>query len=241
MGYFNNFPFAYYKFGNNTTFDLFQDLTPYVDIIDQFKDQVGAYRTVTILEGDRPDVLSEKLYNNPNLYWTFFLLNDKLRESGWPLTNIELTNIAQRDYPNTTLITRDEIFNSFDVGQTVIGVLSGATGVVLRKRVDFGQIIIETSDTFIQDEIIYTVNGGGATESATLTSVVEEYNATHHYENEDGEYVDVDPFDPDPALLTQVTFLDRYLASNEDLRDIKVFNNNVISQVNKAFQKILRT
>lgn len=240
MGYFNNFPFAYYKFGNNTTFDLFQDLTPYVDIIDQFKDQVGAYRTVTILEGDRPDVLSEKLYNNHNLYWTFFLLNDKLRESGWPLTNRELVEIAKRDYPNTTLVTDEEIFSLFDVGQTVTGSTSGASGTVLRKRVDFGQIIVETSDTFNSTEIITSTNGDGTFESVTLTSVSEEYNATHHYEDENGNYVDVNPFDPDPSLLTQITYTDRYLAVNEDLKDIKVFNNNVISQVNKAFQKILR-
>ena len=87
--YFSNFKPVYYRFGDNEPYSIFQNLTQYVDLIDQLKANNNFYQDYTIIAGERPDVTSFKLYGSPEYYWTFFLLNDKLRESGWPILRQE--------------------------------------------------------------------------------------------------------------------------------------------------------
>ena len=90
--YFQNFPTVAYKFGDNEAPVLFNNLSAYVDIVDQIKDNVAFYNKYTIQAGDRPDTLSYKLYDTVDYYWTFFLMNDHLRISGCLyLTMISLT------------------------------------------------------------------------------------------------------------------------------------------------------
>ena len=61
------------------------------------------YQDYVIQNAERPEQLSYKLYRNPNYYWTFYLLNDHLRQGGWPLRNNEVYLKAQEYYPNTVL------------------------------------------------------------------------------------------------------------------------------------------
>ena len=79
MSFFSNFPIVNYKFGNEVSDTIFQNLTVYVDLIDQIIDNASLYTKYTIQDGERPDSLSYKLYDTVDHYWTFYLLNKKLR------------------------------------------------------------------------------------------------------------------------------------------------------------------
>lgn len=72
MSYFSTFPRVPYYFGDEITPSSIQNLSAYTDVVDKLKDAAGSYIKYTILEGDRPDNVSQKLYNNDNFYWTFF-------------------------------------------------------------------------------------------------------------------------------------------------------------------------
>lgn len=240
MSYFKGFPSTLYLFGNEDHITSFPNIGLYVDVIDQIKDNASFYNYYTIKEGDRPDNVSQNLYNTPDLYWTFFLLNDNIREQGWPLTNRQIVEKAQKDYPYVVLNTTDQIATFFDVGQTVTGISSGATGVVVNKRLDFGQIIVDTEDTFSQTEIISSTNNAGVLELATITSAVDQYNAINHYEDDDGNWTDVDPFTGNSGLLLPVTNLEYYISQNDSLKEIKVFKPQSISNINRSFKKSLR-
>lgn len=238
MSYFKSFPSVLYQFGNEQQVTSFRNLGVYVDIIDQIKDRTSFYRTYTIKDGDRPDNVSQQLYNTPDLYWTLFLMNDHIREQGWPLTNREIDKKAETDYPYVTLTTTANIATAFDIGQTVEGLSSGATATVIDKRLDFGQIIVD-NDSFLSGEIISSVGDDG-TETATLSGVVVQYNSIHHYEDADGNYVDVDPFTGVVGNNLAVTFKEYYVAQNELLKEIKVIKPEAISNVNRSFKKSLR-
>ena len=56
--YFENFPTVSYQFGVKLPAVAYQNLTAYVDIIDQIKDNIAFYRNYYIQEGDRPDPVS---------------------------------------------------------------------------------------------------------------------------------------------------------------------------------------
>ena len=98
--YFNNFPKVDYRFGDQSTTNVFQHLGTYVDVIDQVKDYSVYYQTFNIRNGERPEQLSYSLYRDTDYYWTFYLLNDHIRESGWPIRDADVYAKAQKYYPN---------------------------------------------------------------------------------------------------------------------------------------------
>lgn len=240
MSYFNNFPNILYKFGNEQTENVFQDVSAYVEIIDEIKDNLDFYLFYSILEGERPDTLSQKLYDTPSLHWTFFLMNDNIRSAGWPLSQLEIEQLVQKQLPNVVITTRDELTGKFEPGQTITGLGSGATGTILKRRLDFGQLIISTDNTFIPGELI-TSTVGGVTQSAVLSSGnINQYNSIHHWENDSGDYVDVDPAVGTSSIYTPITFHEKYISENDDLRTIRVIKPGVINSVFRAFTESLR-
>ena len=101
--YFKNFPLTDYNFGLNIPSVRFQNLSAYVDVIDQIKDNLSFYTYHNIQEGDRPDQVSQQLYGSTDFYWTFFLLNSTLREQGWPLSYDTLLKLINKQFPNTVV------------------------------------------------------------------------------------------------------------------------------------------
>lgn len=112
--YFENFPKVDYKFGDELTTARFQHIGTYVDIVDQIKDLSAYYQTYVIQNGERPDQLSYRLYDNVNYYWTFYLLNDNLRQLGWPIRDADIFPKAQQYYPNTVLAV-DGVVRGLDI------------------------------------------------------------------------------------------------------------------------------
>ena len=104
--YFTNFNKVDYVFGDefNTkgalelTLELFQDITSYVDFIDDLKDLAPYYQTYYVLDNDRPDQVSHKIYGTTDYHWTFYLMNDNIRRQGWPLSMRALDAKVKRDF-----------------------------------------------------------------------------------------------------------------------------------------------
>ena len=82
MAYFTNFPLTNYTFGTQPAVTAYQNLGIYVDLVDQVKDDAAFYEYYNVKNGDRADQISQVLYGRPDLHWTFFLLNDKVKLRG---------------------------------------------------------------------------------------------------------------------------------------------------------------
>lgn len=254
MSYFRNFNTINYRFGNNENAVGFPELSIYSSVIDQIKDNITSYQEYTILENMRPDQVSYELYGSTDYYWTFFLLNDNIREQGWPLSEVELLEQCKRDFSGTTLVTADDLVtdkttvtgsvrDKIVVGSTVQGQTSGVTGLVTKRRLDLGQVVIQGTKSFTQGETILLSTDVNV--SFTATTVVAEYLATHHWENASGEYVDLINANgvvdiTGGASNTAITNYDRYVRSNDLLKEIKVIKPNVISQIYNALQTSIR-
>ena len=195
MSYFTNFPQIDYFFGNKVKPTRFTDLHVYIDLIDQIKDDVSVYTYYNLQDGDRPDQISQKLYGTTDYHWTLYLLNDDVRLHGWPLSYNDMKEKAEEDYPNTVLLTRNNLDNKFKVGTKVRGLTSGVEGTILKRRLDFGQIVIQGTKSFTAGEIISATENDSVV-TATIDAVVTEYNAIHHYEDDSARYVDVEPTAP---------------------------------------------
>lgn len=173
MAFFRNFPFVNYRFGDEIDPAVFQNLTAYIDIIDQFKDDLNFYETYYIKDGLRPDALSYELYGTSDYYWMFYLLNDKLRQQGWPLSEQDVYTLARKYYPNLVLYSDRTMINQFYVGDYV----ATATGegftnpdfkaIILEKNYDLGQLTVKP---LIEVRSISVTNGGsGYTSIPTVT------------------------------------------------------------------------
>ena len=217
MAYFTKYPKIRYPFGDQDTTTVTEDIGVYIDLIDRVKDNSSFYKEYPIRVGDRPDTLSQALYGTPDYYWTFFLLNDDLKLRGWPLSDAAITQKAKEEYPNKVLVTRENMTGRFQVGDTIRGLNSGAHGKVIRRRPDMGQIIVQPIPNpnpgpnesatavipFEDDEdaesirVVEDADGESiGAPSMRIDRVVDEYNAKHHYENADGDHVDIFPRAP---------------------------------------------
>ena len=242
--YFKNFEFAEYRFGNNTDIDLAQNLTQYVDLIDQIKNNISFTEKYNILSGDRPDVVSHKLYGTMDYYWTFYLMNEHVRLSGWPLNNDELLDQAKSKYPNRVLTTTSEIGALFPVGQVIEGQSSSAIGEIVKRNLDLGQLFVKLTQgtKFTAGETISYVDTsatGSPTRTLSITGETEQYNAVHHYED-NGVQVDIDPFSGPGVSLTPITYRDRLESRHDALKEIVVIRPEQITAIVSEFQRFLK-
>lgn len=241
--YFKNFPVLSYSFGDNEQPVAFQNLTAYVDLIDRIRDDISFYRKYYILEGDRPDQVSHKLYGSTDFYWTFFLLNDHLRLQGWPLTERELKKLAAEEFPNTVLTTGDNLTGIFLVGQTITGSTSGTSGTIVHRNLDLGQIHVGGSLTFNSTEVVTSQNGEQV-QAVTLNRAIDEVNAIRYYIDGDENHVDIDPLtDSDGSVsaggFVPVTNIEAFRAANNKLKEITVIRPDVIRDVVRDFEEAL--
>lgn len=242
MLYFNDFPKIQYKFGNEIDPTIFQDISIYSDVVDQIKDSISILNLHTIQEGFRPDQVSIQLYGTSLYYWTFYLLNDNLRQQGWPLTRHELEVYTRKVFPNTVLTIRDtNLPIKFKVGQSVSGGTSGASGKIIKRNLDLGQIFVEGDVGFSQGgELLTSINSSGVSETLSSVSSSKEYLAASHYIDGSSNIVDIDPASGPGALLTEKTNEDVYFATNESLRQIKIIRPSQITNISTSFKRSVR-
>lgn len=240
MAYFNNFTKVLYQFGNAEEPVAFEVLNTYVDLLNRTEDGVKMYEKHTIQPGERADTLSYKLYGTTEFYWTFFWINDKLRESGWPVDSQTLYDLAKVYYPNRVFVTETDISSGlFKIGATVTGSQSGTTGKIVEVNLDLGQVVVDTPDNFTVGETVNTGTGGDA-ETCVVLKESTQFEAVHHYNNSAGEYVDIDPHNQVTTGYTPVTFIDRLIDRNIELSEIDVLTENTLRQVISQFRQLVK-
>ena len=257
--YFQNIPNVPYRFGDLNDEAMITNLTAYSEVLDTVKGNAAFYQDYYIQHDERPDHVAYKLYKNPQLHWTIYLLNPKLRENGWPLSDLEVLEKVKKQYPDTTLNTDEDISSTFQVGQVVTGQMSGASGVVVRRNLDLGQIIVNVDSSlppFRTDGERITSVVGETLQAVDITSSEDEHQSLRHWV-EDVEYavdknetpdesltqryaytsrLDV-PRDPitDNPLAAEVSHYDHYVAENNSLKQIRVVRPGNIREVVSAF------
>ena len=236
MSYFQSFPATLYEYGENNGITFAEDLSAYAEVFDKVKDNSSFYQDYYVMVGERPDHAAYTLYDDPQLHWTFFLMNPKIRERGWPETVENVVKRLKLNHPDTTLTTQDELFDKFKVGQTVQGQSSLATGIIVRKDLDLGQLVIKTSGTFSVggEQINSTVEGVILPEIIQTVSAGPEYLSAKHY-TENSERVSINPYVGPGSLLSEVSYYDHYISENEDLKQIRVIKPSAIRSVSRAF------
>lgn len=86
MTFFKQFPNLQYDItGNNQPINV-KNIFRHVDVNDVLAQNTMNYTYYEVLEGERPDTVSQNLYGTPDYYWTFFIINESLKDGlkAWP-------------------------------------------------------------------------------------------------------------------------------------------------------------
>lgn len=169
--FFKKFPTVAYDFDRNGILQSMTDIFRHVKPLDNFIDESLGYRFYEIQDGERPDIVSQKIYGTPNYYWTFFVVNERLHDGyrEWPMSQIDFSEYLDKKYegvaiipgrPTVTLNTDQLVIASnnalagrFTMGETIQGQTSNATGTLKQKNVDMHQVVIQNvNGNFLGDD-----------------------------------------------------------------------------------------
>lgn len=105
MSFFKQFPKVDYSINNDGITNQVIDIYRYVDVRDKLASNVTAYQYINLLDGERPDNLSYRIYGTPDYYWTFFILNDQFKSGlgTWPKSTYELNSKLDNEFKNIAI------------------------------------------------------------------------------------------------------------------------------------------
>lgn len=106
--FFSKFPLIDYNIDGQGSFLSLTNFTKNVDVNDFFANHSAYYTFYDIVDGERPDTVSYNLYGNSDYHWTFFILNNELRNglgSSWPLSSNQLDRMFEQQYDAYSAIT----------------------------------------------------------------------------------------------------------------------------------------
>lgn len=97
--YFENFPQIVYSLDNGQTSFVITDIFRRVIAKTENIATATAYDEYDIVDGDTPEIVSDKVYKSPDLYWTILIANQILDPRwDWPLSSNALTQYIVDKY-----------------------------------------------------------------------------------------------------------------------------------------------
>jgi hypothetical protein len=98
MPYFDQFPKTYYTFDNvNAT--LITNFMARVAVSDELKNNIMLYDPYTIIDGETPEIVADKVYGDPQLHWVILLTNEIIDPRyDWCLSQDHLVSMCESKY-----------------------------------------------------------------------------------------------------------------------------------------------
>lgn len=99
--FLDTFPKIKYDINRNklSNYDTVVNITFRVGIIKNILSNFGTYFTYDIQEGDTPEILAHKVYNNPEAYWIILYANDIYDpQYDWPLSTSQFSSFISQKY-----------------------------------------------------------------------------------------------------------------------------------------------
>ena len=238
--FFKNFPKIQYKMDDGKIIfikDWFRKSKIEQDAVNSLVE----YTNYEVKEGDRPDVVATKLYGNPDLHWTFFLVNDFENYYDWYMDNEIFAKYLDKKYHGQFLIfssSLDVINNSnpnnitkFLLGEKITSV--SAEGRIVSVEPTFKRIAVDSTGFKANESItgaVSTTHG-----SKTPISVVNRVDGIFEYKNPTTGI----KRNSEASGFTSVSILDHEIEENEKKRKIKVIRPDLINGVVRRFEKVM--
>ena len=108
--YFASFPKIYYDSGGQGNLKLVTNLLKRVAIRSKVKSNTMLYDTYDVKNGESPESIADKLYDDPELHWVVLLVNDITdRYHEWPMKEQQFLSYLNEKYDNPDGVHHYEI------------------------------------------------------------------------------------------------------------------------------------
>ena len=108
--YFGHFPLIPYDSVGDGKFKLVTNLLKRVAVRSKVKTNVLVFDTYDVKSGETPEMIADKLYNDPELHWVVLLMNNITdRYHQWPLTENQFIAHINDKYDNVDATHHYEI------------------------------------------------------------------------------------------------------------------------------------
>jgi len=201
--FFKKFPTVQYDFDRNGVLQSMTDIFRHVKPLDNAIDNALAYRFYEIEDGERPDIVSEKIYGTGAYYWTFFVVNERLHDGyrEWPMSQIDFSEYLEKKYEGIVIIpgrpdtdsnsdgvviaSDNTLAGRFTLGETIQGQVSNATGTLKQKNVDMHSLVIQNvSGNFLANGSVELIKGITSTDEVATFKSYNYIDAPYQYYNE---------------------------------------------------------
>ena len=236
--YFRNIKNAIIDIDGSGNEDILKNLTAKAKVSDKLINNAGYYQTVEVVDGERPDNLSQRLYGSSDFHWTFLLLNPQIKNiwDDWPMSSSQLIEYCTNKYQYKAADTDDSLVDKFTLGESVQGSVSGALGIVKEIHVNMGYIVIDPSNGVAFNETGETIQGLSSSDSVSCNFIKSQAYAPHHHvDDSTGAWVK-----RREAGTTAYTYIDYESAVTEQNRQLKVIKPEHMTAVSTQFIKVMQ-
>ena len=202
--YFQNFPYTYYSLDNTSTVQIVTDITGRAVISDEVKTNLGLYDEYDIKDGETPELVADKFYNNPELHWIVLQYNDIIDPRfDWPLNTNNLTRYVAGKYSNPNGVHHYEdvnlaitngnvIINAnasyLNVGNVITNLSGLGTGYITSKINSSNIFVTVTAGGFVTGDKITDISNTTSNSTITATTIIAGTPVTNYgYEDDVNE------------------------------------------------------
>ena len=107
--YFDSFPIIQYGSSDGTVKNV-TNLLKRIAVRSKLKTNVSFFDTYDVKNGETPEIIADKLYDDPKLHWEVMLFNDVTdRYHDWPMSEQQFNTYVNEKYSNPDGIHHYEI------------------------------------------------------------------------------------------------------------------------------------
>ena len=114
--YFAKFPFIFYDSVGNFDFKVVTNLLRRVALRVSLREDTLVFDNYTVKDGETPEILAHKLYDDPQLHWVILLINNITdRYHQWPKPYIQHLSYLNSKYPTAAKLNA---LHHYEISQT---------------------------------------------------------------------------------------------------------------------------
>ncbi len=175
--YFKSFPYTLYSLDDISTVQVVTNITARVTLSDEVKTNLSLFDEYDIKDGETPEIIADKFYNNPELHWLILHYNDIIDPRfDLPLSTNDLNNYVSGKYANVNgihhyedanlnytngniILNSSGTFGNFAVNSPITNNTNIGTGVITSKISNSNVFVKVTTGGFISgDRIVLSSN-----------------------------------------------------------------------------------
>ena len=127
--YFANFPLIVYDSVGNGDFKIVTNLLKRVALRTKVRTNTLLYDTYDVKDGETPEMIADKLYDDPQLHWIVLFVNNITdRYHQWPMASIQFNQFINDKYTNIDAVHHYEIAQTSGDTSVKINIGTDTTG-----------------------------------------------------------------------------------------------------------------